>query len=32
LSKILPVNCKFTCDSTPVLSDKTQTLVLEVWL
>jgi len=24
LSEILPVNCKFICDSNPLLSDKTQ--------
>jgi len=32
LSEILPVNCKFTRDSTPILSEKTQTRVPEVWL
>jgi len=29
-NEILPVNCKFIRDSTPILSDKTQTWIPEI--
>jgi len=31
LSETFPFNCKYICDFTQILSDKTQTWVSEIW-